>query len=87
MATLSSSTAIVSFPEPKRGFAATSKSWLSPLLADGRLTHGETRLASKLYLYIDQKDWETTGELLIPRPIDQNWCAHWRNPMDMMRQG
>ena len=24
---------------------------------------------------------------LIPRPIDQNWCAHWRNPMDMMRQG
>ena len=26
-------------------------------------------------------------EILIPRPIDQNWCAHWRNPMDMMRQG
>ena len=24
---------------------------------------------------------------LIPSPIDQNWCAHWRNPMDMMRQG
>ena len=27
------------------------------------------------------------GQRLIPRPIDQNWCAHWRNPMDMMRQG
>jgi FlaA1/EpsC-like NDP-sugar epimerase len=25
--------------------------------------------------------------LLIPNPIDQNPCAHWRNPMDMMRQG
>ena len=24
---------------------------------------------------------------LIPSPIDQNRCAHWRNPMDMMRQG
>jgi hypothetical protein len=24
---------------------------------------------------------------IIPSPIDQNWCAHWRNPMDMMRQG
>src|SRR5450756_2878021 len=23
----------------------------------------------------------------IPSPIDQNPCAHWRNPMDMMRQG
>src|SRR6266487_1589153 len=26
------------------------------------------------------------GEL-IPSPIDQYSCAHWRNPMDMMRQG
>ena len=24
---------------------------------------------------------------LIPNPIDQNPCAHWRKPMDMMRQG
>jgi hypothetical protein len=24
---------------------------------------------------------------LIPSPIDQNSCAHWRNPRDMMRQG
>jgi hypothetical protein len=23
-------------------------------------------------------------ERLIPRLIDQNSCAHWRNPMDMM---
>jgi hypothetical protein len=29
-----------------------------------------------------------TGELrLIPNPIDQNPWAHWRSPMDMMRQG
>src|SRR5262245_43885941 len=26
------------------------------------------------------------GEV-IPAPIDQNRCAHWRSPMDMMRQG
>src|SRR5262249_3164930 len=24
---------------------------------------------------------------LIPVPIDQNPCAHWRSPMAMMRQG
>ena len=24
---------------------------------------------------------------LIPVPIDQNPCAHWRSPMDMMHQG
>ena len=24
---------------------------------------------------------------LIPSPIDQNRCAHWRSPMDMIRQG
>ena len=24
---------------------------------------------------------------VIPSPTDQNPCAHWRNPMDMMRQG
>jgi salicylate hydroxylase len=27
------------------------------------------------------------GLNLIPNPIDQNSCAHWRNPIDMMRQG
>ena len=30
---------------------------------------------------------ERHHEQLIPSPIDQNRCAHWRNPMDMMRQG
>ena len=24
---------------------------------------------------------------IIPNPVDQNPCAHWRNPMDMMHQG
>jgi hypothetical protein len=28
-----------------------------------------------------------TRRSLIPSPIDQNPCAHWRMPMDMMRQG
>src|SRR6516162_2615030 len=30
---------------------------------------------------------EVRGQQLIPVPIDQNPCAHWRSPMDMMRQG
>ena len=25
--------------------------------------------------------------VFIPSPIDQNRCAHWRNPRDMMRHG
>src|SRR5215831_8110376 len=29
----------------------------------------------------------STRLLLIPNPIDQNPWAHWRSPMDMMRQG
>jgi hypothetical protein len=24
---------------------------------------------------------------IIPSPIDQNPCAHWRNPMDIIRHG
>ena len=27
------------------------------------------------------------GRAVIPSAIDQNPCAHWRNPMDMIRQG
>ena len=27
------------------------------------------------------------ARVLIPNPIDQNPWAHWRSPMDMMRQG
>src|SRR5262249_9032163 len=29
----------------------------------------------------------SSNQLLIPNPIDQNPWAHWRSPMDMMRQG
>ena len=32
-------------------------------------------------------DEEPFNFYLIPVPIDQNPCAHWRSPMDMMRQG
>ena len=31
--------------------------------------------------------YHTLAAELIPSPIDQNPCAHWRNPMDMIRQG
>jgi DNA polymerase len=30
---------------------------------------------------------DRAGARLIPNPIDQNPWAHWRSPMDMMRQG
>ena len=30
---------------------------------------------------------ERTLDSLIPSPTDQNPCAHWRNPMDMILQG
>jgi len=30
---------------------------------------------------------DTPDQPLIPSPIDQNRWAHWRNPMDMIRQG
>jgi hypothetical protein len=33
------------------------------------------------------EDGVDTPVAVTPSPIDQNSCAHWRNPMDMMRQG
>ncbi|OAN54420.1 hypothetical protein A6A05_08650 [Magnetospirillum moscoviense] len=34
-----------------------------------------------------RRELEVTMRDLIPSPIDQNPCAHWRSPMDMMVQG
>jgi hypothetical protein len=31
--------------------------------------------------------FEINGGHLIPHLIDQNPCAHWRNPIDMIFQG
>jgi unsaturated pyranuronate lyase len=31
--------------------------------------------------------FSSSPRALIPSAIDQNPCAHWRNPMDMIRQG
>jgi hypothetical protein len=36
---------------------------------------------------MDVMELEHLGQWFIPSPIDQNPCAHWRSPMDMMRQG
>ena len=35
------------------------------------------------HLFVDAE----TKAAVIPNPIDQNPWAHWRSPMDMMRQG
>jgi hypothetical protein len=37
--------------------------------------------------FYNPKQRHSTIGHLIPSPIDQNPCAHWRNPMDMMRHG
>ena len=59
---------------------------LSNLPDDGSpLAAGLEVLASKK---IDPSQAESAcRSALIPVPIDQNPCAHWRSPMDMMRQG
>src|SRR5262249_21093554 len=38
-------------------------------------------------LVLSEDDLDECEILLIPNPIDQNPRAHWRSPMDMMRQG
>ena len=59
---------------------------LSNVPDDGTpLAVGLNDLASKR---IDPSQAESAcRSALIPVPIDQNPCAHWRSPMDMMRQG
>jgi len=49
----------------------------APCVIDGPM-NGNAFLA-----YIEQ----ILAPSLIPSPTDQNPWAHWRNPMDMMRQG
>jgi hypothetical protein len=44
------------------GFNATREMWLSGVLADPRLTHATTRVASALFLHFNEKHWHATGE-------------------------
>jgi hypothetical protein len=46
-----------------QGVAAASKAWLD-VWTDSRVTHGEARLAMRLFLYIDGKHFQATGQLL-----------------------
>jgi hypothetical protein len=38
-------------------------------------------------LYKITEEIKQTSKVLIPSPCDQNPCAHWRSPMDMIRHG
>ena len=38
-------------------------------------------------LYYKLREPKASIQAVIPSPTDQNPWAHWRNPMDMMRQG
>ena len=62
------------------------------LAADGEVLKAarSERAASSVGLFFIVRGNRIASEQVdpeAPRPIDQNWCAHWRNPMDMMRQG
>jgi hypothetical protein len=58
---------------------------VSQLCDDVGSLHGN-RLLTQVPVDQCQLDRSTMAGL-IPNPIDQNPCAHWRNPMDMMRHG
>jgi hypothetical protein len=70
---------------------------LGLLYDNGQGVTQDYREAARLYkLAADQGDASAqynlgvmyyNGQGVIPSPIDQNPCAHWRMPMDMMRQG
>jgi hypothetical protein len=45
------------------------------------------RQTEDTFVYIREDGEPMQPRSLIPSPIDQNRCAHWRNPMDMIRQG
>ena len=62
--TAPSSASVIPLVPVSQGFTATSKAWLSQQLADRRLTHAEKTLASRLFLYVDWKHFEATGQLL-----------------------
>ena len=51
--------------------------------------HIRTKHIIVQYHWCDLVDFLATPHLagLIPSAIDQNPCAHWRNPMEMIRQG
>src|SRR5262245_52524334 len=54
------------------------------IVADmARLTWRKQNLATFRIAQLAQKRHHE----IIPNPIDQNPWAHWRSPMDMMRQG
>src|SRR5215831_4076923 len=63
-------------------------------LAHNALTGGKTNSGKSLATRTDpvtRRSLISSGPRwsgpLIPSPTDQNRWAHWRNPMDMMRQG
>ena len=44
-------------------------------------------LSPEFKCHVNGKGIPRKNQGLIPNPIDQNPWAHWRSPMDMMRQG
>jgi carbon-monoxide dehydrogenase large subunit len=57
---------------------------INPMIVRGQLHGGVAQGLGQALL--EHCVYDQRGQL-IPSPIDQNPCAHWRNPIDMMRQG
>src|SRR6516225_5301868 len=49
--------------------------------------HNEDGLAGALQWHFAGMWLLAINGIVLPNPIDQNPWAHWRSPMDMMRQG
>jgi hypothetical protein len=79
--------ALSSFTGLKGPPTASNRGDVARLSPSGLAPSGElARIFTIFSEYTDVQRDEKEREL-IPSPIDQNSCAHWRNPRDMMRQG
>ena len=64
---LTASSSVVAFQNAHNGkatFAAASKAWLKPLLADPQFTDGEMRVCVAIYLGFNSNHYQETGQLL-----------------------
>jgi hypothetical protein len=80
------------------GFFKLQKSYWATQAAEKELQQAEKEVWGGCMFICtpdEQKNWKALWDFfalldrhwVIPNPIDQNRWAHWRNPMDMMRQG
>jgi len=76
------------YEERAADFTRTAEQTDDPVFRNLLLTLAfQWRLAAREEASKHSTQPKTADGVLIPVPLDQNPCAHWRSPMDMMRQG